>query len=1072
MATLADIDVPAWLNDLGLGNYAEAFTDNNIDGGVLIELTVDDLREIGVNSVGHRRRILAAINHLDQDSEPASPPADAAPEPETATPVSAERRMLTVMFCDLADSTALSVDRDPEDFGDLIRAFRSAIEGALEPFDAHIAQYAGDGLLAYFGYPNSSDRDAEKAVEASLAAVQAVSQLPPFDRIQPAVRIGLATGLTVVGGVDRSSEFRGDSAVGETLNLAARMQSLAAPNAIVIAQLTRQLVGGVIDCADIGEHKLKGFEQPVRAWQVLRRTVAVSRFDALRADQNSDVFVGRNAEIGLIRETRAAARTGTRKAVLIVGEAGIGKSRLAREALFGTDEGSANALILQCSPFQRAVPFYPIRYLIERASGIVAGEPIAESLTKLATYLEQVGPVTPEQLAIIGDLLGLENPSYDASRRMNHYQKRALVLHHLNKLACLALRLTPVLIVEDTQWIDPSTAELLAELVTSLQEQSVLIVITSRPVPPASWLDRAETVTIQLERLSANDSRQLVSSLLSDRNLPDKVVEAIAERCDGIPVFAEELTRGYSVESAAGELSGVLSQIPATLVDSVLERLDRLVHGRRIASVAAAIGREFPTALLIAVSGLAETTVRAGIRELLDAGIIVPGYSPFGEAICFRQMLVRDAAYQLLLRRDRKSLHLRVVKTLQSMFPTIAEALPHLMAIQMDHAGELVASAQEWNRAGLLAAQKSAYAEAVAHFTSGVETNDKRTPSAERSEQEFDLRLNLVGALIAARGYFDSEVPEQVEKLLASARELGKPEKVVPAMAAKWSTSDTHGSALRDLAFQIRDLAREGSDIDRLLGHRICATSHLFCAEIGPSIVEYNTFMSLYDTKAHAEQLRSIHGDPALMVMLGLTEAHTLTGELELADQWRERLLQEARNSERVHDLGHVLAFTCVHAALIRRDDRLTGDAAELAQVIDRNNLPFWRGHSDLFSGISMVDLGKDSEGLALARRGVSKLLEANVFSNCWYILFADTCLSLGLIDEVEEMLSHAEPSMEAGDMRFAPEFHRIKAGVAGARGLGRDAVKERLELGRKLAISQGTLQYIIRIEEDLATLD
>lgn len=1057
-----------WLAALGLEGYAQAFADNNIDIGVLAELTADDLKEIGVSSVGHRRRILTAIEQMADRGQPASARQDGLAD----TGPGAERRLLTVMFCDLVGSTELSVGMDPEEYSEQIGLFRQTIEGAIAPYGAHVAQYAGDGLLAYFGYPNSTEHDAERAIEASLAAVDCIQKMAPAGGFTPRIRIGLATGIAVVGGVDRSRELMGDSAVGETLNLAARLQSLAGADEIVISQSTRRLVGEMFNYRNLGTHALKGFAEPVEAWQVFSRKVTASRFEALRAT-GSGAFIGREEELKIVRKAASDIDHGGRF-FRIVGEAGIGKSRFVRQALITDTTSETRFLVLQCSPYQSSSPFYPLRYMIERTSGLTVEDTPEARISKMSALLQRYESFTPEHLAVFAELSGISHENLVALKGIPAFQRRKMAITHLCSFFVNVMRQHPYLLFEDIQWIDPSTSEVMDLLLDRLERMPVIAAVTMQPGPSVKWLERERTVSIHLDRLSNSETRKLVRSIVSSNAVSEDIVNAISERCDGVPIFAEELARGYLSDLEQFD-HDFLSHIPATLAESVLARIDRLNDGRRIASIAAAIGREFPVALLIAVSGLPEGVVRSGIRELLDAGIMMPGYSSFGEAVCFRQMLVRDAAYHLLLRRDRKALHLKIVSELRERFPVIAEALPHTMALQLGHAGEMTEATSEWLRAGNMAMQRSAYGEAIKHLRSGLEANSQCPPGPERNRCELALRTSLLGALIALRGYGGAEVREEMEKVAAAGRSPDAGASVILALYAKWvvigSSGNIQGSA--ELAHQMRELAQDGTEIDRLIAHRTTATTLLFAAKLPEAIEEYHKFLAIYDEGRHADALRTMHGDHSLMVMLGLAEAYALAGKGEEAQHWRSAVLAAARQSRRAHDIAHILAFAgCLHPYLTGDHAEAARNADELVRLCQEHDLAFWLGHGTLFQGLGMMSAGDSAEGVAIARQGIQKLLSFNAFSNAWYVIMAAACLDHGTSRECADLLAHAAKSLEMGDLRFAPEYHRVRAELLHRMGEPQAEIVAEFRRGIALAEEQGTLLFLPALTSGLAAIE
>jgi len=1071
MGTPPAIDIEAWLRDLGLSAYAAAFKANDIDAAVLGSLTSDDLREIGVASVGHRRRILEAAAGLAAAAPPAVPaPTERAPD----IAPTAERRQLTVMFCDLMDSTALSVRIDAEDYREFIGRYRAVLEQALTPHHGYIAQYLGDGVLVYFGYPISHGDDAENAVEAALSVVQKVAEMEPIAGQRPSVRIGIATGITVVGAADRSRELHGESAVGETPNLAARLQAAAGANTILIADSTRELIGDLFECADLGSVELKGFDRPVHAWQILRRSQA-DRFEARHGRRRNYDLIGRAPELGRLRQRLAAARAGRGQVVVIAGDSGLGKSRLARQMLDEAGPAAGLLPVLQCSAYNVGSAFHPVRYYIERASGLAPGDPAETTARKLRTLLAVFGQDTPENLALLAELTRRKDIDLAPLDGMASSERRSRTMRLLLAGMERVLRDNPVVVVEDLQWIDPSTAELIERIAPSIRSRPVLMIATTRPGTLPSWLAAADARLIQLERLAHEDVCALVKAVAAPAQLFDHVVQMIAARSDGIPVFVEELTRGY-LEGAGQQADGeTASSIPATLADSLLARLDRLQHGRRIASIAAVIGREFPIAILVAVSGMPEAEVRIGISELLDADVLAVGHSPFGEAIAFRHLLLREAAYQLLLRRDRQRLHARVAETLVGTFPAIAEALPHIIAIQWSEAGDHARAAAAWNRAGEQAAQRSAYSEAIDHFGKAIAANARCAEEPARDERELSYRMNLSGALIAARGFSAPGVAEEMEKAAALSVKLGAKTRLVPALTGRWVATGGSGNfrLLVDLARQIAQAAENGSDVDRLLAHRVLGTSLLFTGQFGQALRELEMFIAGYDRQRDETELAKIGpSNHAIMTMVGLAEINTVLERDAEADRWVARVMQGARDIGQVHNLCNALMFCGCFLPILRgRPEGVDRNAAELKALSQEHKLSYWLGHAELFGGLEQIRRGDVDEGFVEARRGMQQIVASNAFMNGPYILYAEACQQAGRIDEARRSLERAKLSIDAGQTWLEAEYHRVRARLDLMES-GAARAREGLQTALRTAELQGAPLFARRVRRDLETLE
>ena len=1100
------MDVRAWLESLGLDAYAQAFAANDVDAALLPSLTSDDLRDMGITSVGHRRRLLDAIAALnapvaaasDQPSAPgasaamplggeAIAPAGTAPIP-TASGV--QRRQITVVFCDLVGSTALSMRLDPEDLREFLDSYRAAVAAVVQEHTGWVAQYLGDGVLAYFGYPKASEHACEQAVRAALRIIDAVAGLPAVGGQQPQVRIGIATGLPVVGKLVSTSggpaEF---SAVGEAPNLAARAQSEAQANSVVIADSTREQLGDLFQFRDLGLFDLKGFQQPTKLWQVLGESQVRSRFAALYGGRAHISLMGRESETRRIASRLADAQAGDGQLLLISGEAGLGKSRLVEHLfeLLGRDLTGARAaerLVFQCTPHNVASALHPVRDYIERSAGMSSEDGRDAVLDKLSTLLERAGPLVPEHLSLVAELLGLERAPHCALEGLGSLEVRTRMLRVLGSLLEAAAARSSVVVVEDIQWIDPSTSELLGSFVPLLRRMPVLFVATSRGGPYPPWLTEPHVGLVQLDRLDAEQTRQIVVAMAAPRQLPARVVEAIVLRSDGVPLYAEELTRGY-LEPAGKRASGTLRNwseasegsddaaiagIPATLSESLLARLDGVTNGREIAPAASVLGREFPIALLAAISALAEPDVRRCVAELLEAGVFVGGRSNFGEAVAFRHLLVQEAAYQQLVRRDRVRLHGLVAATVESSFPAIAAALPHIMAVHFAEAGETARAAAQWHLAAADADRRSAYVEALTYFRRALALISTMPQDVARDKLEFNLALNMIGPLIAVQGLTATEVGQEIERVSALSQKLGTQSSLIPALALKTVMLGAAGNmpASYALALQISALAEAGSETDRLIAHRYLATTLVFWGKFQQAIEEALRFLALFDPSAHAQQLLHIGAaNHAVMMMVGLAECYTILAQADQARHWRGQALLAARADGRAHTLVQALAFAaCFPSALSGDTDALAGYASELKAVTESHGLTQWQGHAALFSGITLMKQGRIEPGLALARQGVHLLVTGHGYSKVWYIVYAQACEEAGAFDDAWHGLELGAPNIAFGYTWLDAEYLRLRGRLHLARS-DQDAASQDFEVALNLATEQGATLFIERARRD-----
>jgi class 3 adenylate cyclase len=823
------MDVAAWLRGLGLEQYAPAFRDNDVDGEVLPELTADDLISIGVTSVGHRRKLLAAIAALGAEPtrDLAQPTASATSTPISPLTSDAERRQLTVMFCDLVGSTALSARLDPEDLREVIGAYHRCCADLVAEAGGFVAKYMGDGVPAYFGYPLAHEHDAEHAVQAGLALVEAAPQLTTAAGVPLQVRVGIATGLVVVGDLIGAGAAQEQAVVGETPNLAARLQALAEPDAVVIADGTRRLLGNLFELKDLGARDLKGIAGPAQAWAALRASSVGSRFDALHTT-GLTALVGREEESELLLRRWSRAKTGEGQVVLLSGEAGIGKSRLTAALLERLAGEPHTRLRYFCSPQRVDSAFHPIIGQMERAAGLTYDDKPQAKLDKLGALLAQTS-TSPQDAALFAEMLSLPNDGRYPALDLAPEQRRQRTLEALmSQLAGLARQQPVLMIFEDVHWVDPTSLEVLSRTVDRIKTLQALLIVTFRPEFNAPWVGQPHVTSLTLNRLGEREAATIIAGLVGNTGLPRDVMVEIVERTDGIPLFVEEMTKAESEAAARRTVAAVPSSalaVPASLHASLMARLDRLGPAKEVAQIGSAIGREFSHALLASVARKPEAELGSALDRLVQAGLLSRQGVPPQASYLFKHALVQDAAYGTLLREPRRGLHARIAETLESQFAETAESQPDIVALHCTETGLIEKAAGLWGKAGQRSLAHSALVEAAAQLTRALDQIATLPGTAALRREQIKLQVALITPLIHIKGYAAAETraaAEQARLLIKQAEALGEPPEdpllLFSVLYAFCSANYVafNGDVCRDLAAQFLALAeKQGTTVPR-----------------------------------------------------------------------------------------------------------------------------------------------------------------------------------------------------------------------------------------------------------------
>jgi class 3 adenylate cyclase/predicted ATPase len=770
------------------------------------------------------------------------PPLLPVPAPDRDLP-GAERRHLTVMFCDLADSTRLSAQIDPEDMGDVIRAYQEAVSEAVRRFDGYIAKFMGDGVLIYFGYPNAQEKDAERAVRAGLAILDALPALSAEtvrgNGTRMAVRIGIASGIVVVGETIGEGAAREQTVVGDTPNLAARLQALAGPDAILISAATRDLVGDIFACEGLGTHALKGIAEPVQIWRVagLQDEEEEAEFETTAADFP---LVGRDEEIGLLRRAwQQTKEEGHGQIVFISGEPGIGKSALVDTLRRAVHAEGLTRITFRCSPYHTNSALYPIVEHWKRLAGWQLEDDNAARLVKLESVLARYRLPREEAVTLFASLLSL--PLDDGYPRLDLTPEQ---LKEQTGDALVALTLEeaerqPLLeVFEDVHWADPSTLDLLGQLIEQAPTAPLLIVMTYRPEFAPPWPSRSHVRPLTLNRLERPQIEVLATRLAGGKSLPAEVVEHIVQKTDGVPLYVEEMTKavlGSSVLRADGDhysLTGPLSEvsIPASLHESLMARLDRLPTLREVAQLGAVLGRDFAYEMLRAITALDEPRLRDVLGRLVEAELLYQRGRPPRSRYIFKHALIQDAAYQSLLRRTRQQYHRQVAELLESNFAETVEASPELVAHHFTEAGLPEQAVNYWHRAGEKAMQRSANQEAIGHLTTGLAQLAQLPEAPERVRREIAVQRLLGQASFATKGYGSPEATDAFRRAQELCAAIGDDSNIGPVLFGVWLfelTRASHANAVTTGQQLINRGERAQDTGARIAGNMMVGTSNL-----------------------------------------------------------------------------------------------------------------------------------------------------------------------------------------------------------------------------------------------------
>ena len=1027
------MDIDGWLRGIGLEQYAQTFRDNAIDADVLCDLTDEHLRELGL-PLGARLKLLRAVAALSTGQTPVSPEITT-PAPRTE----AERRQVTVMFSDLVGSTALSARMDPEDLREVISTYQKCVADTVGRFGGFVAKYMGDGVLVYFGYPHAHEDDAERAVRAGLELVAAVTSLKTQASLQ--TRVGIATGLVVVGDLIGSGASQEQAIVGETPNLAARLQGIAEPNSVVIAESTRKLMGNLFELEDLGTKDLKGIAGPVRAWAALRTSSAEGRFEALHT-AGLTALVGREEESELLMRRWSRAKTGEGQVVLLSGEAGIGKSRLTAALLERLSGEPHTRLRYFCSPQHTDSAFYPIISQMNRAAGITHDDTLPTKLDKLDAVLAQTS-TSKQDAALFAEMLSLPNDGRYPALDPDPLQRRQKTLKALNVQMEVLSRSHPVLmIVEDVHWSDPTSLEAFGRAVASVANHRVLMIVTFRHEFKSPWIGRPHVTFLSLNRLPQRDIDVMIDGVVGNRSLPASIRRDIIERTDGIPLFVEEMTKAVleaESESAAATIAAPVRSaafaVPASLHASLMARLDRLGPAKEVAQTGAAIGREFSHSLLTAVASKPEVELNAALDRLIAAGLLFRQGEPPHASYLFKHALVQDTAYESLLKSRRQILHTRIAETLREKFANTA-AEPELVAHHFTQAGLTESAIEWWGKAGDQALRRSAFKEAIAHLGKAIEMTEKlgaATPAAPQIGERLRLQIAYGNALISARGYQAQETTAAFARARELAADSEDAAERYSAYYGAWASSYVRGklTPMRELAEEfLRDAEFRPGLPEASVAHRVFGGTCWFQGDFVTARRHLEEALSGYDPKRDRGLAFRFGQDVVVSAMINLAHVLWPLGELVRARRRVDEALALAMQSGHVPTMAYGQYYKCLFEAVARDAARAIPHADALVGLSREHGLPFFLTSGTFYHGWTRWHAGDREAGTAEMRRGIALAREHGIGLTLplYCLLMAEAEAEAGRVEagltELDELLSEIE---RTGQRWIEAQLNRVR---------------------------------------------
>jgi class 3 adenylate cyclase/tetratricopeptide (TPR) repeat protein len=1012
-----------WLEVHELASLNAVLTANDVDLEILSELTDADLKELGL-SFGQRRRLMKALRQTPSQEKQTDPKSQA-----SSLSNRAERRQLTIMFVDLVDSTAMSTRLDPEEMGEVIRLYQNTVAGEIARFDGHLAKFMGDGILAYFGWPTAHEDEAERAIRVGLAIVSSVARLQNVQQLDLAARVGIATGLVVVGDLIGEGAAQEEAVVGDTPNLANRLQTLACSGEITVSEQTYRLAQDAFLFRDLGNHELKGMGKPTRVFAVIGERARFSRFEA-RPDGRARSLFGREQELGVLCEQWSQAVTGEAQGVLLLGEAGIGKSRLI-QALVDAIEDQHFQIRYQCSPYYRDSPLFPVVQQLRYATQISAEDADETKLDKLERLLDVAGR-SPESAPLVADLIGIPRlaryPHLEISSQLQRVRTLSVLVDQLLGLAALQ----PVLvIVEDAHWIDPTTLEMLQLGLNRIGHARVMMLLTSRPDGQPALAAHPMITRLVLNRLGNVAVGAITANIAGTRRLPSSVLDEIASRADGVPLFVEELTKAVVELAEGSELGDRIgaATIPATLHDSLMARLDRVPGVKRVAQLAACIGREFNYQTLSSIAALPPVDLELALDRLASAELIFRRGTPPDAAYTFKHALVRDAAANSLLLSERRRIHAAIADALATSLPV---GPSELIAQHAEMAGLAEIAIQQWLRTGQGAVDRYANVEAVSYLERALKLVLSKAESEACDRQELEVLIALGVPQIAVQGYASNAVERTYSRARTLCERLGDQEHLFFVLRGLWNCvfdrADLEQSL--EIANTLLDRAKDGSNLEMGLAYRAVGATRFNRGELCESLDAFRKAIEACGNLGNDNAVKIYGEAPAIISLIYSGWILSIQGRLDEGLENGERALKLARQCGYPLVIAFVSQLHCTILAEQRRPAACLALAEEALRFSREHFLVFWIAGLTILAGWARAWMTDSVEGIEQLRMGIEgwKNTGAALHIPAWGSRLAEALLLANVTDEAATELEDALTlAYKNGDVLMLAELHRLR---------------------------------------------